>query len=157
MDIYTLIRKDHDDAKAVIEKIKKLSDAKHEERMALFRPLKVDLLTHNEAEEESFYAALEEHDKTVADAEESEDEHHEAADLLAYLDDDELEAKEWSMKFHQLCTALLDHITKEEGKIFREAKTVLSGESAEKLAALMQDLKQKKKAVLKEEALQAAK
>src|ERR1700722_11782860 len=102
MDIYTLIRKDHDEAKTSMTKIQKLPVDRHSERLRLFRPLKDILIAHNESEEESFYVALKEHTQTRADADHSKKEHHEAADMLEELDDEEMEPTEWGEKFASL-------------------------------------------------------
>jgi hemerythrin superfamily protein len=151
MDIYALIHNDHVKAKDVMQKIKALSDGEHEKRLKMFYPLMVDLLTHNEAEEETFYVALKEHSKTKKDAKHSEHEHHEAADMLEDLDDDEIEPDEWRMKFDEMCKAVLHHITKEEGEVFREAKEVLSDKTAALLATEMTKLKKQKKPLAQHE------
>jgi len=149
MDIYTLIRKDHDNAKSIMEKIKKLPASRHDERLRFFRPLKDALIAHNESEEESFYVALKGYAKTAGDAEHSEKEHHEAADMLEKLDDADMSAAEWDREFTKLCAALMKHIEREEGKVFAEARAVLPEEMARKLGNTMQDLKKKKTVLLK--------
>ena len=57
---------------------------------------------------------------------------------------------QWGEKFASLCEALRAHISKEEGKIFTEAKAVLSEEIAKQLVSVMQDLKKQKIVLLKE-------
>jgi hemerythrin superfamily protein len=145
MNIYTLIRNDHAKAKQIMREIQSLSDREHDKRLKLFYPLKADLLTHNEAEEETFYVALMEHSKTKKDAKHSEHEHHEAAAVLDELDDDEMNPAVWRAKFDDLCEALLHHIRNEEECVFKEAQDVLSGKMAVKLAAEMAALKKQKK------------
>lgn len=149
MDIYALIRKDHEEAKAGLAKIKSLSEGRHDERLKLFVPLKESLIAHNESEEESFYVALKQHGKTRRDAEHSQQEHHEAAEMLEDLEDEDMDPAEWTEKFSELYDALLHHISKEETKIFSEAYTVLSEETAQKLVGIMQDLKKRKTILLK--------
>ena len=145
MNIYTLIHNDHAKAKEVIRKIKALPDSEHKTRHKLFYPLKEDLITHNEAEEETFYVALMEHAKTKKDAKHSEHEHHEAADVIDKLDDEEMPAAKWRAKFDELCESLMHHIDNEESCIFKEAREVLSDATAVKLATEMDQLKKKKK------------
>ena len=149
MDIYTLIRTDHDKAKEVMRKIQALPDARHDQRLQLFYPLKEDLLVHNESEEQTFYVALMEHFKTKKDAKHSEHEHHEAADMLEMLDDGEMPAAKWRAKFDTLCKDLLHHIANEESCVFKEAQEVLSGATAIQLAAEMARLKKKKMPLVK--------
>jgi hemerythrin superfamily protein len=126
-----------------------LPDSEHERRLELFYPLKADLLTHNEAEEETFYVALMEHSKTKKDAKHSEHEHHEAADVLDELDDEDMKPATWRAKFDDLCEALLHHMNNEEECVFKEAKEVLSEKTAVKLAAEMAELKKQKKPLAK--------
>jgi len=149
MDIYTLIRKDHDEAKAVMAKIKSLSEGRHDERLKLFGPLKDNLIAHNESEEESFYVALKQHVKTRAEADHSRKEHHEAAELLEDLDDEYMAPAEWTKKFSKLYSALIHHISNEENKVFADAYTVLSEETAHKLVGIMQNLKKQKTTLLR--------
>ena len=151
MDIYTLIRNDHTKAKEIMRKILALPDSDHEKRLKLFYPLKEDLITHNEAEEETFYAALMEHSKTKKDAKHSEHEHHEAAAVLEKLDDEDMAAAKWRAKFDELCKDLMHHITNEEGCVFKEAREVLSDKTATKLATEMAQLKKIKKPLAKHE------
>ena len=56
-----------------------------------------DLLVHNESEEETFYRALMESPLTEKDARHSQKEHHEAADMLDKLCDDDMEPAQWSV------------------------------------------------------------
>ena len=149
MDIYTLIRNDHNDAKKIMDKIEKMPPDRHEEKLALFHHLREDLIAHNESEEHSFYAALRQHSETRADANQSEKEHHEAALMLDDLYDDEMEPNQWEDKFHKLRVALLQHIVKEEDKVFAAAQNVLTKETAHKLVHVMQDLKKRKRVLLK--------
>ncbi|MGB9153743.1 MAG: hemerythrin domain-containing protein, partial [Alphaproteobacteria bacterium] len=133
MDIYALIRKDHEDIKRMIDQIQKIPVERHAERLRHFYVLKESLLAHNEAEEESFYVALEQHAKTRDDAHYSEKEHHEADYILERLDDKSLGPVAWGVKFTRLCDAVLKHIDKEEGHIFTEAKDVLTPDIAQQL------------------------
>ncbi len=143
MDIYTLIRNDHNKAKETMNRIRTLSDHQHEERMRLFYPLKEELMTHNDSEEETFYVALQEHSETSKDAKHSTHEHHEAADLLDKLSDEKMEPAQWSALYNKLYDALLHHMTEEEGRIFADAQKVLSNETAALLADEMTRLKKK--------------
>jgi len=148
MDIYTLIHDDHRKAKEAIAAIKALPDERYAERIKLFRPLKADLILHNESEEESFYAMLRQNSRTSEDVERSEKEHSEAAAMLDDLDGDDMTPEEWRLKFDALCAALMDHIAKEEGRVFEKARTVLSERTAIELAQKMERLKKEKQALV---------
>ena len=151
MDIYTLIKTDHDKAKELMRKIKALPDERHEERLKLFYPFMEEVLVHNEAEEETFYVALMEHDKTKNEAQHSKKEHHDAAGVFEDLDDEDIKPAQWREKFDALCADLLHHITNEENRVFADAKEVLSKDIAERLVGEMSQLKNKKKPIIEKE------
>ena len=144
MDIYSLIHTDHRKAKEAIAAIKALPDERYAERIKLFRPLKADLILHNESEEESFYAMLRQNSRTSEDAERSAKEHHEVDAMLDDLDVGDLTPEEWRLKFDAVCAALMDHIAKEEGRVFEKARAVLSERTAVELAQKMELIKKEK-------------
>lgn len=150
MNIYDVIHKDHQDAKKSIAEIRSFPSNRHIERVKLFRLLKTALISHNDSEQESFYDALLQHEQTREDTKLSIKEHDGAHELLDALENEGLTPEEWSQKFEELCVALEQHIAKEEGKIFEEARQVLPEETAIKLAQKMESLKHDRTLLLKE-------
>lgn len=149
MDIYALIYSDHLQARQMIAEIDSIPDGRHRERLNLFRQLKKDLTAHNDAEEASFYVALEEYDNTRGFVSEGKHEHHEVEALLDALDDRDLTPEQWRAKFAHFREMLFHHIEEEEGEVFARAREVFSAKSAAELAQIMDQLKQTKLTLLR--------
>jgi hemerythrin superfamily protein len=143
MDIYSYIIRDHRKLAGMLDDL--MSIRLPAVRQTLFDQIRNDLAAHSDAEERTFYAAVEHATQTqnMNDMlEQSEHEHHEIKALLHVLGRLSVSTEEWMEKFGELKFAIEHHVAREEGDIFPRAKAVLSPLDAHKLALQMDALKQ---------------
>jgi hemerythrin superfamily protein len=143
MDIYAYIIRDHRRLSGMMDDL--MSIRVSAVRQTLFDRMREDLCAHNDAEERTFYAALEQATQTQAmndTLEHSEHEHHEMKALMHVLSRLSTGSEDWLEKFGELKFAIENHIAKEEGEIFPRAKNALSPLDAHRLALQMDALKQ---------------
>jgi len=140
MEIYARIKKDHDEARELMEKIKKTSPG--DERDELFEYFARDMWLHHKLEEAVFYRTLAEKRKTRGEAFEAENEHHVANGLLEELETMPADSHEWMAKFGVLCELIEHHMDEEEEETFEEAREVLSGEIAEEMGQRFDERKE---------------
>ncbi|GJL51760.1 MAG: hemerythrin [Nitrospirales bacterium] len=141
MDIFQVLKKDHQEAKELFKKIKETGPRAAKSREKLFAQLKCDLEAHSYGEENVFYPLLKEHAEMEDLVDEAMEEHEEVADLLGDLEDLDHESDEWNTKLAELKKNVEHHVKEEEGKIFKMAKSILSKEEVQTLAQEFQDSK----------------
>jgi len=138
MQIYDLLKTDHDKVKDLLTSIEKKQDSE------LFQQLKKEMIIHNEAEEEEvFYRRLHEKAgnlKIIVTAGNSE--HELVIKMLKQLDKIE-NKEEWLQLFSVVKKSIEAHITMEEQNIFALAKKHFSNQEAEDIGSKMADNKQK--------------
>lgn len=137
MQIYDLLKTDHDKVKDLLTSIEKKQDSE------LFQQLKKEMIIHNEAEEEVFYRRLHEKAgnlKIIVTAGNSE--HELVIKMLKQLDKIE-NKEEWLQLFSVVKKSTEAHITMEEQNIFALAKKHFSNQEAENIGSKMADNKQK--------------
>ena len=137
MQIYDLLKTDHDKVKDLLTSIEKKQDSE------LFRQLKKEMIIHNEAEEEVFYRQLHEKAgnlKIIVTTGNSE--HELVIKILKQLDKIE-NKEEWLQLFSVVKKSIEAHITMEEQNIFALAKKHFSNQEAEDIGSKMADNKQK--------------
>jgi hemerythrin-like domain-containing protein len=156
MDIYTRLRKEHDEARDLLANLKNTTPDEAERRSELFERLKRDLWVHHKIEEAVFYSVLAEKRKTRGEAFEAINEHHMANGLLEELDSMPKGSGEWSAKLGVLKELVEHHMEEEEEEIFDEAKAVLSDDQAAEMGVAMADRKTAVMAALKPIHLEAS-
>lgn len=122
MNIFDLLRKDHDEIKNILGKIDGASAADVAALVASLRPA---VLTHMRAEEEVFYSVLEDYDPTEDLTERAENEHRDVERLLDRLRHLDPSSPSWRTIYRQAEDALLQHLRQEEVEMFRAARSVL--------------------------------
>ena len=152
MDIYTYIRNDHMEAREAISRINTVEDHQHSRRMEMFRELKENLISHNDAEEATFYTALSVVVELKDQIRHAEKEHHEVDDMMDQLSNPGLTPKEWRVRFREFQRALFNHITEEEGKVFYQAQQLIPHSLSVELAGQMDHLKLMRKQVIRQAA-----
>lgn len=140
MNIFTLLKADHAEAKATFEKLRKMKKIDEEELFLLGSKLMI----HMELEEELFYPVLEDYDETAELAEESYVEHDEAKKIIREIKKGKLDNIELKTKCELLQVIITHHIDEEEGELFPKAKKVLSGEKVEAIGAAFEKQKEKR-------------
>lgn len=141
MDIYHYLKKDHREVSELLDQISaSRSPQKREELLAEVHEL---FLQHSEAEEATFYAALEKYPAMKETIEHAREEHKLAERFLEDLEEPPEDRTAWNKAFGELKESILHHIQEEEGNIFKQAKKHLSSEEAKQLATDMKEMKQK--------------
>src|SRR5688500_14624286 len=109
IDIYTLIRQDHQHIRKLINRINEFSEIRYPDRFLVFRQLQELILMHMAAENATFYSRLKEHPKLKGVIRYSQIEHDEIANMLEALSETNLSPAEWNRKFAEFQNAFLHH------------------------------------------------
>lgn len=132
MNIYSRLKKDHDEHRDMAKQIMDTS-GNSEKRRQLWDKFKPEVVAHANAEEQTFYATLIEEPDTQEQARHSISEHKEADDLIEELGDMDMSSSGWIQKFEKLKEELEHHMDEEENEVFNEAKQVIDSAIADKL------------------------
>jgi hypothetical protein len=142
MDIYAYLKNDH---RRVAKLMNDLLDIRLPAiRQSLFAQLRAELSVHAAAEERTFYKALSDAARDrgmTGKIRHSEEEHDEICELLDVLTDTPVSSDFWLLKFGELKHAVEHHVQEEESSVFTLAQTLLSRETARRLANDMDALK----------------
>ena len=149
MDIYSVLKQDHDDVKKMLKQLGDTSEKAVKTRSKGFAKLKAELSAHSRAEEEVFYAALKDQDKTRDQVLEGEQEHHMVDVLLEEMSALDVDDEQWTAKLSVLTEQVEHHVEEEEQDLFGKAKGILNDEQAK---ALAEEFKQHKKQHMGKEA-----
>lgn len=134
MNVYTLLKKDHEKVKGIFKALGETTERAVKKRETLFTQLKSELTIHSEAEEALFYPRVLDPEETHEITLEALEEHKVVKTLLAELESDAKDTEEWSAKLKVLQENVEHHVEEEEGELFQKAQKVLSKEEAESIA-----------------------
>ncbi len=146
MDLYQLIRQDHQKVKRLFERLAD-SDRGSPSQARLFAELKHELELHTEVEEKYFYPALQRHDEARDLVDDAIEEHDEVKQMLEDLNRADKEDDNWVEQLTELREDVESHIDEEEGEIFPIAQQVFDGTQAE---AIARDIEKDKAAAQKD-------
>ena len=146
MDVFELLKADHEKVAGIMEKIDETTERGLKTREELFSQLKSELDLHAQLEEQIFYPALEEADETREITLEAYEEHNLVKQLLAELEAEPKDDEQWTAKFTVLKENVEHHVEEEEGEMFRKARKVLGKERAEEIGDRIQEAKRQGKA-----------
>lgn len=146
MDLYQLLRQDHQKVKRLFERIDDTFGATTKSRERLFSELKQELELHSELEESHFYPALEQQEELQDLIEDAREEHAEMAELLAALDEGDKDDEEWADQLEELRETVETHVEEEEGEIFPKAQELLDQGRADAIAQAIEQEKAAAKA-----------
>ncbi|HNP31257.1 MAG TPA: hemerythrin domain-containing protein [Nitrospirales bacterium] len=141
MDIFQILKKDHQAAKDLFKKLETTGSRATKSREKLFSQLKDDLEAHSHGEEAVFYPALRENAEMVDLIDEATEEHANVENLLEELEELGPESEEWHSKLTELKKSVLHHVKEEEGEIFKKAKEILEKEEIQRLGKEFQEAK----------------
>lgn len=130
MDIFERIKKDHDDARALMKELKETTARAEKTRRKLFDEFKLDMWAHHKVEEAVFYSYLRDDTKMSKDSYEALNEHHVGNGLLEELDTFPVASEEWGVKFGALSEMIEHHMDEEEEEFFPKARKLLSKDQA---------------------------
>lgn len=143
MDIYAYLKKDHKKVSVLFKKIIATKSSKIREQ--LFLEVKKELELHADPENDTFYKAISKQNQGENDAKHGEKEHKEIKKALAKLSKiSHKDTIKWLVQFGELKHIVEHHVEDEEGKMFSDAKKILSHEESVNLATKMDELKKKK-------------
>jgi hypothetical protein len=146
MEVFELLKADHEKASGIMEKIDQTTERGIKTREELFTQLKSELDLHAELEEQYFYPALEEADETRDITLEAYEEHKLVKQLLAELEAEPKDDEQWTAKFTVLKENVEHHVEEEEGELFKKARRVLGKERSEEIGSQIEQAKQQGKA-----------
>lgn len=134
MDVYQLLRLDHRNVIGLFEEVERMPARPAKARARAYEELRHELLTHAQAEQEIFYAALLDR---VPDRElllEAFEEHGVIERMFKDIDACPIDDERWLAKLNVLREMFEQHIEEEESEVFETARDVLSREEAEAIA-----------------------
>lgn len=126
MNILDVLKEEHTAILNAFESLERaIADGSEPVRGLAYESLSLEMLLHNEIEQEIFYNHLE-GDGELAEAVGLGTEEHEAcAELIDELDDDSLDDEAWSAKLAELREAITLHVADEEDRIHALAERQL--------------------------------
>lgn len=142
--IYATLAKDHGEVASLL---KQAIDARSEKREQLLEKIRVELLSHSRAEEETLYTALAEQTHASADTSRRFEEHETIEELLR-------EAMTASTRGTQtgaltaLQVAIESHVVEEENELFPQAIDTLPSGHETRLNERFKELKDRQKSIL---------
>ena len=134
MDLYNLLRYDHETVKSLFREIEKTTPKAVKKREELFGEINVELTMHAMAEEKFLYPRLVEVKESKAIALEAIEEHKVVKELLKELTALSKGSEAWTAKMKVLTENVEHHIEEEEETLFKLAKKALTQEEAEEIA-----------------------
>jgi hemerythrin superfamily protein len=148
MDAITLLKKDHELVKDLMNKMAEEDDP--DQLSSMFEQLVDELSIHERIEEEIFYPALQKLPKAKEDVLEAFEEHHLVDEIVTEMDV-ETDDDKWKAKFTVMKENVEHHIKDEEDKLFPKAEELLGEEKLGALGVRMADLKEAEQEALAEE------
>jgi hemerythrin superfamily protein len=141
MNVFTLLKKDHDKVGGILEKIDATTERGVKTREELFTQLKTELDVHARIEETIFYPELEKADETHDITLEAFEEHRLVKQLLGELEKMDKSDETWTARFTVLKENVEHHVEEEETDMFPKARKVLTEDQAEELGTRMEEAK----------------
>ena len=124
MDLFQLIRLDHQKAKRLFERLAETAGGT-QSRPRLFAELKHELELHAAVEEKYFYPALQGHEEARDLIQEALEEHGDVKEALVALDHGDNESDDWADRLDELREDVEHHVEEEENEIFPLAQKLL--------------------------------
>lgn len=137
MNIYDVIRHEHDVIRACITRIRDLGERRPATRLRHLRQLQALLGAHAAAADAIFHEPLQEHVATAALARQGRIRQDVAGSLLEVMADLEPADPDWTAYFAVLAEVLELHMRQQEKELFRKARKVLDSETEEQMGEAM--------------------
>jgi hypothetical protein len=146
MNIFELLKQDHEKVAGLFEQIEPTTERAEKTRQELFARLKSELDLHAHLEETILYPALEQVEQTREIALEGVEEHRVVKRLLKELDEMPVTSEQWTAKLTVLKENVEHHVEEEEGEMFKKARAALNREEIDDLTARLESEKKRQKA-----------
>jgi hemerythrin-like domain-containing protein len=140
MDALSLLKKDHQEVKALFKETSELGDRAASSREKLFRKIDEALTLHAKLEEQLFYPELKKRAPSSDEREEvleAFEEHAIVKTLLAELEELDPKDETFRAKLQVLTESVEHHIKEEESGIFKLARQVLDADELESIGESM--------------------
>lgn len=137
--LFELLKTDHREAEKLMKQIESTA---HEKREDLFATLKQKLTLHMQIEEKELYPKLQKIEEMEDQVEDALQEHREAREYLADLEDLDQDEDEWLSSFQDMQEAIQHHVEDEEEEIFPDSKKFLSEEQLSEIGQRCMQMKQ---------------
>ena len=128
MNIFEILKADHQKVSGLFVRIEQTKNEHLQERKVLFSQLREELVSHTEIEEKVFYSELRMYDETKALISHSVSDHNTVRDLLQEISETAFDSSEWLLKINELRAEVEHHVEEEETILFKKAREVLSRE-----------------------------
>jgi hemerythrin superfamily protein len=142
MELFDMLRKDHEKVKKMFNQfdmLKEEPEKKKGELEKLFGEIRKELQIHMEGEEKFFYPALRNSEETHDEVLESIEEHHVVKLLMKELERTQVSEK-WVAKLSVMKENVLHHISEEEEELFEKAQELL-GDRAKEIGKQISSMK----------------
>ena len=139
MDVLTLLKDEHDEAKGLFQKLEK---AEGKTAQALWDDLSSRLSLHEEMEETYFYPELKKAETTEDIVLEGYQEHHVMDVLIEEINGLQPSAEEWQPKIKVLKENTEHHIEEEEGELFPKVRKIWDAARRKQVGEQMQTMKE---------------
>ncbi len=150
MDAITLLKRDHDEVKAMFREVEGLSNRATTSRGRLAERIIAALELHTRIEEEVFYPACRERAKNEADVRlevlEAYEEHGVAKRLIQELRETDPKDEVFAARLNVLMESVQHHIKEEETELFKMARQLFDKAQLAELGERMAELKEQQPA-----------
>lgn len=146
MDIFDLLKKDHDKVKELFEQLEQTTERAEKKRENLFATVNEELTLHAEMEEELFYPRFRDEEPTRDLILEAIEEHKVVKKLLKELSAGSKGTEEWLAKAKVLMENVRHHMEEEEDEMFKRCRKVIDRDEAKSLAEAAEEFKAEGKA-----------
>lgn len=145
MDIFQLLKQDHDKVEGLFEKLSDTTDRASKTRERLCSQIASELLLHAEVEERHFYPALKRHSETKEFVSEAVKEHKQVERMIHKIEKMSVDDSGFMQAIQELQQMVEHHVHEEEDEIFPAAKDALSDEERRTILQNIQEMKKKEK------------
>jgi hemerythrin-like domain-containing protein len=137
MDALSMLKKDHDKVRDLLEELERTTERGVKTRSELFATIKGELTVHEIIEEEIFYPTLKSHPRAEDIVLEGYEEHHVVDMLMSELEDLDVADETWGAKAKVMKENIEHHIEEEEGDMFTQARRVFDRQELQELGERM--------------------
>lgn len=142
MNVLTLLKKDHDKVKELLEEVDSTTQRGVKKRSELLATIKEELSTHEIVEEEIVYPAIAGRSKEKDLVLEAYEEHNVVDRIMKDIEGVSPEDELWIAKFAVMKENIEHHIREEEGKLFKVARDVFDRDELEELGVEVMERKE---------------
>lgn len=141
MDVFKLLKQDHDEVAKLFEKLSETGDGAVKTREKMFKQLARELAVHTQLEEEIFYPRLREEESLRESINEGIEEHHVADQLLEELSGLAVNDEQWDAKLAVLKEMIEHHVEEEEKELFPKAAKLIDKDEAAEMGRTIEEEK----------------